>query len=132
MDFGYKPVTKKESLRYTFVDKQIRDAVKELNDGGFTTVLSCAGHTREKLKTLGNKQLLVVQGIGYITFKRSSYSDAPIKQIMQKHGLRGMRRIDHVDNRKEYTTVIFKPMGTVFKSHAEEGFAIKKNKLKIY
>jgi len=66
------------------VDPEIRDMVIELNDKGFKTLGSCAGHMPNKIN-------------GFVSFsgKPTEHKIKVAKSILQKHGMVNIRFVEH-------------------------------------
>ena len=85
------------------IDPFLQETVIQLNEEGYETWFSCAGHP-------GRQHPIASFERGYISFKEK-YPPAPILRILEENGLEDIRIGTHTGIWKPHTLVTFKALG---------------------
>ena len=105
------------------VDPPIKEVIRDLLSNGFITASSCAGHvvpgeepyiSKGEYIQKGSKiprTFYNMSGMGYIEFSKDGYNEKRIKQILTKHNLTGLKKINVIDAGKVHIVYLFNAIG---------------------
>jgi hypothetical protein len=101
------------------IDPEIKPLIVDLNNAGFKTAYSCAGHAMRPTPSY--------RGIGYITLvnkQLTAEENTKLRGILADHGLQtlGLRpiNINYEGERKDFININFLPIGKVGGAHGKK------------